>query len=251
MRIYIVRHADPIYETDSITEEGQREAEALADYLVEEEGVTHIYSSTMGRAIATATPAADKLGVQVTTRKEFCEFKLEKVELSGDYVPKGKLAVWDIPAEFNRNLDSLSEEERKNVTDIVERAKAHKSVAGLAEFSNEFIKEFGYVWHPARKAFKVEKANEFKVAVVCHNGFGLAWIAHLLGMPFESIWNYFWLAPSSVTTVLFDHRSSDYAVPRLLQVGSTAHLFKAGLKIPNSKYENDGKLPSGIKANFY
>ena len=53
-------------------------------------------------------------------------------------------------------------------------------------------------------------------------------------------WNSFWLAPTSVTTVLFDQRSPEWAVPRCLAVGDTSHLHKAGLPI----------LPRGIIANY-
>ena len=33
MRLYIIRHGDPDYVTDSLTQKGQGEAAALADYL--------------------------------------------------------------------------------------------------------------------------------------------------------------------------------------------------------------------------
>ena len=33
MRIYLIRHGDPDYSTDSLTKDGQAEASALADYM--------------------------------------------------------------------------------------------------------------------------------------------------------------------------------------------------------------------------
>jgi broad specificity phosphatase PhoE len=41
MRLYIIRHGDPDYATDSLTEVGQREAQALAERLANER-LTHL-----------------------------------------------------------------------------------------------------------------------------------------------------------------------------------------------------------------
>ena len=49
MRLYIIRHGDPDYTTDTLTAIGQREAQALAARLANER-LTHIYSSPLGRA---------------------------------------------------------------------------------------------------------------------------------------------------------------------------------------------------------
>ena len=51
MRIFIIRHGDPDYQTDSLTPRGRREAEALAAY-IERLQLTHIYCSPLGRAPA-------------------------------------------------------------------------------------------------------------------------------------------------------------------------------------------------------
>jgi hypothetical protein len=94
------------------------------------------------------------------------------------------------------------------------------------------------------------------VAVFCHGGFGLTWMAWLLGIPVAQAWSSFYLAPSSVTTILMDERSTERAVPRALAVSDVGHLYAEGLTISNSKYEKPNRFtseprPSGIKANFF
>ena len=42
MRIMIIRHGDPDYEIDGLTEKGKREAQLLADRLVRED-ITRVY----------------------------------------------------------------------------------------------------------------------------------------------------------------------------------------------------------------
>ncbi len=65
MKIYLLRHADPDYENDTITTpRGHDEAKVLADYL-RAEGIDTIFSSPMGRAQATARYTAKALGLPV------------------------------------------------------------------------------------------------------------------------------------------------------------------------------------------
>lgn len=53
MRILIVRHADPDYDIDSLTDTGWKEAELAADYL-SKINVKAFYVSPLGRAQDTA-----------------------------------------------------------------------------------------------------------------------------------------------------------------------------------------------------
>ena len=64
MLLYIVRHGQPIYGPDTLTELGRKQAEALADRFAVH-GLDRIFSSPMGRARETAQPTADRLGLPV------------------------------------------------------------------------------------------------------------------------------------------------------------------------------------------
>lgn len=63
MLLYIVRHGDPIYETDSLTDRGRRQAEAVGKRLLDAK-IDRIFSSPMGRAKETAEPACRLLGIE-------------------------------------------------------------------------------------------------------------------------------------------------------------------------------------------
>jgi probable phosphoglycerate mutase len=78
------------------------------------------------------------------------------------------------------------------------------------------------------------------VAVFTHGGLGATWLAHLLEIPPPLAWAGFWLAPSSVTTVLLEERAELYATPRCLAVADTSHLYAADLPV----------RPRGIPANY-
>ena len=106
--------------------------------------------------------------------------------------------------------------------------------------------------------------RDARIALFCHAGTSMTLLSHLLSIPLPLVFSAFWLAPSSVTTILFEehddskyqvdgvHDSSDciFLTPRALNVGSTAHLSAAGLQTENSLYE-EWKRPAGIKNNFW
>lgn len=59
MRLLFIRHGEPDYEKDSLTEKGFREAEYLAEYLAGEK-IDTCYVSPLGRAKDTAAPTLKK-----------------------------------------------------------------------------------------------------------------------------------------------------------------------------------------------
>ncbi|HMP76413.1 MAG TPA: histidine phosphatase family protein [Kiritimatiellia bacterium] len=224
MRIYIVRHADPDYANDSITPAGHLEARALAERL-HAEGINRIFCSPLGRARQTMQYTADRLNRAAEVHDWMQELSDMRIELP----PWGNLAAWDIPAEV---VHAGGAEQAYAGLDF-----SHK-IQAINEDSDALLARLGYVRKDGR--YHVVQPNEDRVAMFCHNGLGLTWLAHLLRMPLVSVWTSFWLAPTSVTTILFDQRSPEWAVPRCLAVGDTSHLHKAGLPI----------LPRGIITNY-
>ena len=64
MRLIMVRHGEPDYEKDCLTETGRQQAKAAAERLMRE-GISAVYSSPMGRAMETATFTAKRLNLPV------------------------------------------------------------------------------------------------------------------------------------------------------------------------------------------
>jgi hypothetical protein len=87
--------------------------------------------------------------------------------------------------------------------------------------------EFWAAWLHASGLYRPVRANREKIAVFCHGGFGLCWLAHL-EIPLSLMFSGFF-HPSSVTTILFDERSQKWAVPRCIGMGDLSHLYAKGL----------------------
>lgn len=108
MRIIIVRHAEPDYEKDSLTEKGWREARLLAERLKKID-VKAFYCSPLGRAKDTASFTLEKFGASAVELPWLTEFrgKIRKV--------LKLVSCWDrLPSEWTTNEDFYSAENWKN-----------------------------------------------------------------------------------------------------------------------------------------
>ena len=76
MRLIFIRHAEPDYEHDSVTERGEREARLLAERLAREK-VDGVYISSLGRAQRTAQAYLKKVNGQGETQLDVINKKLK------------------------------------------------------------------------------------------------------------------------------------------------------------------------------
>lgn len=255
MRLLIIRHGDPEYANDTLTRVGEKQAASVARRLASgmDGHVSHLYTSPKGRARLTASPSEKLLkktaAVEEWTRELSYWPRLAGTERAGE----GGLAMWDLSASTVRGQSGVtSGNEWVSVGEIGEAKKPYEN---LQMDSDAFLARHGYV--KEGEAYRIVRRNRDVVAVFCHGGFGLTWLAHLLHLPLSMVWTSFFLPTSSVTTILFDERERDFASPRAIGVGDLSHLYKDGLfPLPVSKYERpnqygDWQRPSGIKANFW
>ena len=232
MRLYIIRHADPDYPNNTITPAGHLEAKALGERM-KKLGLDRIYASPLGRAIHTMEYSAKALGLPHKIEEWTAELGECRVEIE----PWGNFCVWDTPGEMIRAKQPYVTAENWHTHELFVNPLFKKTFDDVQANSDAFLKRHGFERHDGR--YKILRPNREKIAVFCHGGFGLWWLAHLLEIPLPLMWSGFHLPPSSVTTVLFDERSKHWAVPRCVGVGDVSHLYAAGLPVQ----------PAGIKAN--
>ena len=223
MRLHIVRHADPDYERNTITPRGHQEAAALAPRIRDLDPV-RLYSSPMGRARDTAEYTSLATGMPVTVLDWTAELAGPRVELLiGRSEP-----VWNLDGERIREHDQAAHGFSWAMIPELADPAIEALCAGVAQASDEFLAARGYRrtggWYEV-----AAEADEGDHVVFCHAGFGMTWLAHLLGVPPPLLWCGIYLAPSSVTTVQFERRSARRAVPRALSIGDTSHIAVAGL----------------------
>ncbi len=214
MKLYIIRHADPDYPNNTITEFGWQEAHALADWL-KDVHIDKIYTSPLGRAIDTAAPTCKAKGMT----SEILPWTAEHM----DYMLSNQLKP-DSEATYSFSV-------QKGVYDFKDFLDNDrmKTVVEMQKNSDEFLASLGY----CREGFmyKITEPNDLSIAVFCHGGFGGAWIAHLLGMAPGLVFPTISLGTSSVTKFRFRNEESGYTRPQLCRLAEIKHIYDAGLRI--------------------
>lgn len=233
MRLYIIRHADPDYVLDSLTPAGHLEAAALAKRMTQI-APTHLYCSPLQRARHTCQYTEKLLGLSATIEP----WTHEVSDCRQEYTPGGNLCIWDCPAELIRASTPLPTADNWHESPYFSTPLYRQRFDEIRASSDAFLARHGYLREGGR--YRIIAPNRDRLAVFCHGGFGLWWLAHLLEIPLPLVFAGFFLPPSSITTILFDERSTTWATPRALGTGDISHLYAAGL--PTST--------SGIKANI-
>lgn len=223
MRLSLIRHGDPNYALDALTPRGRQEAAALADGLADA-GLTLLACSPLGRARETAAPVARTVGLEPRILPWTAELELSKI-IDHDDRP---IAPWNIPGDLVRDAgaptgDSWHRNPRLHGYDFEAWFRS------LRAESDEFLATLGLDRDGGSYRVTDPAALDQRVAIVCHAGFGLSWLAHLLDLPPTLVWCGFFLPTASVTTILLEQRRPGRVVPRVLGVGDVSHLRRAGL----------------------
>jgi len=222
MKILVVRHAEPDYEHDSLTEKGDIEAAFLADRLCGLE-VKAFYCSPLGRARRTASFTMDRLGREASVLPWLREFegRCEKPNLPGE------LSIcWDwLPQDWTSRVELLDKDrwmECPEIRDSNTPDEYRKVVAGI----DALLAEHGYVRDG--ETYRAERPNNDTIVLFCHLGVQAVFISHLLGISPIVMLQSFAPAPASITTLATEERVEGIAAFRVLSYGDTGHLYAKG-----------------------
>lgn len=220
MLLYIVRHGDPVYVTDSLTERGKRQAEAVGKRIYDSQ-IDRIFSSPMGRALETAGPACRLLGLECNIEEWTHEIGDERLTP----FPDGKLkSITNVQNTYyleNGNID-LNYNEAFTCTGINE-SNIKSAVDFIEKHGNEFLERLGY--KKENGVYKILRNNEEKVALFCHSAFARAWLSVLLHIPFHIMWSSFSYTHTGVTVLEFKNNPNSITAPRCLCFSDMSHLY--------------------------
>ena len=74
-----------------------------------------------------------------------------------------------------------------------------------------------------------------RIAFFAHQGIGLAFLSHVLDIPYPLFSTRFDFGHSSVTVIEFKDIGG-FVFPKVLQLSNDSHLFKSGI---STKYQNE------------
>jgi len=231
MLLYVIRHADPIYNPDSLTELGHKQAAALAQRLAVN-GLDSVYSSSNMRAQMTAQPVCELLGLDYETERWMSEdlaWKDFSCEIEGGGY-SWAFHRQNTRVKYDDIIKSGGEWHESNAFKGTNAKEGYKRVA---ECSDDFTERLGYKRDGG--GYKIIRANEERVAAFCHQGFGTIWLSYLLDMPPHLFLSSFDISHSSVTILEFKNYQDGYTAPKCLCLSDISHIYQSGLPM---KYNN-------------
>ena len=221
MKILLIRHGDPDYVNDSLTAQGFKEADLLAERIGNMK-IDECFVSPMGRARRTAEPSLRKLNMEATV----CDFMQEFTPtIRRPDAPDKENVVWDwLPQDWTGNDDFYTLDKCFD-HDIFKQKEIKKKIFSIETSFDKLLAEHGYVREG--RLYKAVKPNNDTIALFCHFGVGCIFVGHLIGVSPMVLWHGLCAAPTSVTTIATEERRKGYASFRVLSYGDTAHLYVA------------------------
>lgn len=233
MLLYVIRHGDPDYKNDSLTPLGQRQAETLARRLAVN-GLDRIYSSPLGRAVATAKPTSEILRLPIEI-EEWCSESLAWQDFAG------KMENGQTTWAFHQQNTKIKTEESMQYTndnwyelDCFKMIRGKEGYARIQAASDDFLARQGYVREGAK--YRIERPNDDRVAVFCHQGFGMAWLPVLLQIPPQYTFASFDITHAGISIFHFANNADGYSMPRCLSFSDTSFLYEDRLPLKYNNY---------------
>lgn len=218
MKLLIIRHGEPDYDADWLTEKGLQEAELLKQRLAET-AITAIYCSPLGRARATAEPTLEKTGLNSEIcpwLREFDGFIIDpetrEKHIAWDLMPR----IWTAEPDYYHNKNWLK-------TPLMQSGNVREKYYSVCSELDAVLKKHGY--ERSGNTYKVLRENRDTLAFFCHFGVECVLLSHLLGISPVPLWHGFCAQPSSVTELVTEEREHGTAYFRYLGFGDISHLY--------------------------
>lgn len=237
MRLIFVRHAEPDYVHDSLTEKGFKEAEILVNR-TKNWRPDEVYCSPMGRAQRTMEPSLhnwDKEGVYPKEKAVTYEWLQEFHYRIEDPQVGGERIAWDLMPEYFCASDELHNKDKWDKTSFMQYGEIEKHYNEVKEGLNTLLKEHGYV-NRGDGFFNVEKHSDDTLVFFCHFGITSVIVGYLLGIAAPALWQGFFMAPTAVTVLNSEEREENKAAFRVQMFGDASHLPANNENISQSGY---------------
>lgn len=237
MRILLIRHGDPDYVNDTLTEKGRKEAALLAKR-APSLNLGECYMSPLGRAQHTAQPSLEATGrsaevldwlrefpaeVDINKTKELAE-AYPDVRMDGDkYLPR---IAWDMVPGYWTEHEEYMDSKKWRESLVAQASDLVEVYDRVTKGLDDFLAEHGYIRE--NNHYRVEKETDETVTFFCHFGISCVLLSHLWNVSPFTLWHSLALAPTSVSEIVTEERQQGIAYFRGLKLGDVSHLYAGG-----------------------
>lgn len=264
MRLIFIRHGDPDYAIDNLTEKGKREVALLTPRVCKWKNVTAFFTSPLGRAKATGEPALKELNREAEVCDWLQEFYYNTVypqNIKDKSLAGTKTMCWDLKPEYFTSDPNFFDKDKWVESDFMKGGNIKAYYEMVCNGIDEILSRYGYERNQTNfynvktpvpnhnwsepiekyhlKSVKDDYPEEPTLVFFCHLGVMFAIISHLVGLSPMQLWQGFYVAPTSITILNSEERDKGKAFFRVERLGDTNHLTNGGEPISSSGYFAD------------
>lgn len=230
MKIILIRHGDPNYEKDCLTELGHKQVKVAAQRLLKE-GIDEVYCSPLGRARQTAQAFLDASGIDHMTILDFMQeirFGVEGAVYDNRWNPwLGAVAL----VKEGKDLQSADWREYPAFKDNLATIDADK----IAVETDKWLASMGYVREglyyrctgigSGADAGSGTGAHEKTIAIFCHGGSSSAFMARVLNQTFAYMCGVLLRFPhTTINVIKFGDKPGELVLPIVELLNDARHL---------------------------
>ncbi|NLE25139.1 MAG: histidine phosphatase family protein [Clostridiaceae bacterium] len=221
MKLLIIRHADPDYENDSLTEKGRKEADLLSNRISAMD-IKGFYVSPLGRALETANVTLNKMNrtAEVLPWLREFDFLIYDEELGSERI------CWDLLPQDWTTINEYYDKDLWHTVPVMKKGNVISEAKKVFEGIDKIIERNGYVREG--NFYRAIDPNRDTIVLFCHFGVECVILSHLLGISPVVLWHGCCASPSSVTTLVTEERREGIAYFRMSAFGDISHLYIAG-----------------------
>ena len=208
MRLILVRHAEPNYELDCLTELGHKQAKIAAQRLINE-GIEEIYSSPMGRARQTAQAFSDASGIK----------KIEILDFMHEirYGPENDLynqewSPWAASDKMISKGQELCTENWRELPVFIGNT-ATIDVDNVMKNADSLLEKWGYKREGLYYRNIRSNDDQHTIALFSHGGSSTALLSRIFNIPFPYLCATLHIPHTGITILRFDRTPGKLAVP--------------------------------------
>ncbi len=225
MRLIFVRHGEPDYVKDCLTERGKLQAANTAVRL-KNEGISEIYASSMGRAKETASYTSKMLELPVTI--------LDFMHEIGWGCPSGDAVMreghpWTLSNLFMAEENFASKLEKWREHPYFKENECVKYYDMIAGEIDSFLAQKGYERRDDR--YFCTKKNDETIALFAHGGSGACALAHILNISLPYVLTAMTFGLCSASVIDFQGDANEYTVQRIELFNDEHHVDGADEKL--------------------
>ena len=230
MKLYFIRHGQPIYDPDSLTPLGEEQAKALSKWFLSRP-LDRVYASSSNRAVQTSMPTCRLQGkepILCDWAHEMHAFEdFHAIDANGN-----KQWILEVPTTIRQfispEVNALGDEwyTHPYFADTGYEAGVKRVNAAV----DAWLEEQGLRHDRENHCYHIIGDTPKRIALFAHYGAGLAILSSIMDIPYNVFCPRFNFALTGVTEINFHHHGDGMIVPQITCHSGTAHLYREGLE---------------------